>query len=251
MVYDSLAEAPRNLKECIDWLIALKGVDPENNLLPVGAALYDLLADMPVGFTEVPALEKVKLVSKKFLEKPELKDQPLVKGLLDRFANPMSKTGSFARRGKTLIQSEYENVIQTRDAKPETIAKNLGKVVYACEGFLRSIKVSGQYTSAYSSEATWEASCAKDPEACAVVLVGIAPMLYTGLHALRIASKAATNKFLFDAKHGLGDVVKAVGYEEPGCRASMSGSDVLKALEGVDKRVLETIYDLAGFWAFY
>ncbi|CDR94419.1 hypothetical protein BBBOND_0107280 [Babesia bigemina] len=251
MVYKSLTNVPRNFKEAIDWLVALKGTDSEKNLAAIGVALYYFLADMPVGYTNLPALEKVKLVSKKFLEKPELKNQPFVKALLDRFSNPMNKTGLFARRSQTYTNSEYENVVQTRGAKCETLAKNFGKVVDATEKFLASITNPGEYKSAYSSEASWDDSCAKDPEACAVVFVGIAPMLYTGLHSLRIASKATTNKLLFDVKHTLGDVMKAVGYKEPGLRASISGSDVLKALEGVDKRVLDIIYDFSGFWAFY
>ncbi|GBE60372.1 hypothetical protein, conserved [Babesia ovata] len=103
-----------------------------------------------------------------------------------------------------------------------------------------------------SSKATWEASCSKKPEACAAVLAGIAPMLFGGLRTLRRASTEALASWVnINAKERLRDVLKAVGYEEPGCRAGMSGSDIRKALSAVDIRILDTIYDLAGFWAFY
>ncbi|GBE61042.1 hypothetical protein, conserved [Babesia ovata] len=253
MVYFSLTDAPRNLKESIDWLMALRGADAETNLKALGSAVYDLLADKPVGFTEVPALENVKRISKEFLEQEELKNEPFVKGLLWRFNNRMKKNYyKYFRFVFHIDKSDYENVVRTRGTVPEKIAENLGKVVHGTETFLDDIKNPDKYRSAYSSEATWDNSCSAKPEACAVVFVGIAPMLCAGLRSLRKTSNNASatwsNRY---AKKHFGEVMKAVGYKEPECRAKLSGSDVRKALSNVDIRVLEIIYDLAGFWAFY
>ncbi|GBE59915.1 hypothetical protein, conserved [Babesia ovata] len=253
MVYNSLTEVPRNLKECIDWLIALKGDDAENNLKAMGKALYGLLADKLVGFTEVPALEKVKHVSEVFLRRQGIRDQPFVKELLQRFNKPMDKSPKkIGNVIKGVEESDYKNVVKARGTKPEAIAKNLGKVVDAYEKFLDDIKAPDQYESAYSSEATWEASCSKEPEACVVILVGIAPMLYASVRPLKDVGKFAT-VYAVDPmeENRVGSVLEAVGYKEPECRAGTSGSDVLKVSRGVDKDVLDIIYDFAAFWAFY
>ncbi|GBE60713.1 hypothetical protein, conserved [Babesia ovata] len=254
MVYTSLTEAPHNLKEAIDWLMALKGTDAAKNMAAIGDAIHKFLVDKPVGFTEVPALGEVKLISKEFMEKPALRVQPFVKLLLERFSKPLDKSpGVIAKAFGLVPKSDYENVVQTRGTKPEAIAKNLGKVVDGCEKFLEKMKISDHYNSAYSSGATWDASCAKDPEACAVVLVGIAPMLYTGLGALRDACNEEALKYMqFNHRRStLGEVLEAVGYKEPDCRAGMSTSGVTRALRGVNREILNIIYDLAGFWAFY
>ncbi|GBE63091.1 hypothetical protein, conserved [Babesia ovata] len=254
MVYKSLTDVPHNLKEGIDWLVALRGADAEKNLAAMGAAVYKFLADKPVGKMEHQALEKIKLISKEFLEKPELKEMWPANELLRRFKGPMSKKrpGCLASCFGSTLESDYKNVVQTKGLTAETIAKKLGKVVNGCEKFLEKIKSPDEYKSSYSSEATWEASCAKDPEACAVVLVGIAPMLYTGLRCLRKASYDATLAGVpYVRCTMLGCVLKAVGYERSECCAKISGSYVFKALGNVKFQMLVTLYDLAGFWAFY
>ncbi|GBE59193.1 hypothetical protein, conserved [Babesia ovata] len=254
MVYNSLTEAPHNLKEAIDWLMALRGTDAEKSLAAMGDALYKFLADKPVGKMKVSALENVKKISKKFMGQKALKDQPFVKTLLGRFKRNTSKTVSlFHRWFETMAQSDCENVMEVRGVKPEDITVNLAKAVDGCEKFLDDIKIPNQYKSAYSSGATWSSSCARNPEACAVVLVGIAPMLYAGLRSLKETSAEAANRnwLASYAELKLGKVLTAVGYKEPQCRAKMSGSDVFKALQSVSFEMLNTIYDLAGFWAFY
>ncbi|CDR95523.1 hypothetical protein BBBOND_0206810 [Babesia bigemina] len=234
MVYNSLTDVPRNLKEGIDWLIALRGTDPDNNLGAMGALIYDFLLDKPVGKTEVPALEKVKLVSKEFVAQPEIRNLRFAKKLLKRYEVPMDRElDSFARSAGFYIDSDYKNVVKTRGDTHEDIATDLATVVDGCEAFLNHIKIPEQYESAYSSKATWDASCTKDPEACALVLV--------------YNLEKPDDK----VREHLADVIKAVGYGEPGCRSSMSGPDVLKALESVNLHVLISIRELAAFWAFY
>ncbi|GBE58906.1 hypothetical protein, conserved [Babesia ovata] len=253
MVYSSLTDIPRNLKEGIDWLIALRGTDAEKNLKALGEALYKFLADKPVGKRELPALENVKLISKKFLEKPELKDMWPASELLGRFNKPMNKNFvGLAKCFNNADESDYKNVVKARRLTPKTIAEKLGKIVAGCEKLLESVKNPEQYYSSYTSEATWEASCAENPEACAVVLVGIAPMLYTGLRSLREESKVGTGVLPLSGKgKPMGKVLKAVGYKESEYRAGMTGLSIRNALKGLTLEVLDTIYDLCGFWAFY
>ncbi|GBE61682.1 hypothetical protein, conserved [Babesia ovata] len=254
MVYTSLTEVPRNLKEGVDWLIALKGTDAKNNLKAMGAALFNFLAGTPVGYTEVPALENIKLITKEFMEIPALKYLWPARAMLRKFNDPKYKEcGVLARWFADVQKSDYTNVVDAGHLTAEPMAENLGKVVDGCERFLESIKIPDQYKSAYSPEATWEASCAKDPEACAVILVGIAPMLYTGLRSLNVASEAESyrRQIWLQSPISLTDVVKAVGYKDPGCRDDLSDSDILKALKGVSYQTLVTLYDLSGFWAFY
>ncbi|GBE60221.1 hypothetical protein, conserved [Babesia ovata] len=253
MVYTSLTAIPRNLKEAIDWLVALKGKDGERNLAAMGTAVHKFLADKPVGFTELPALEKVKLISKGFLRRQMVKDPPFVKDLLGKFNGPIHKEYyKYLSFVYDIEESEYENVVQTRDVKPETIATNLGEVVHAAEKLLDDIKNPDHYESVYSSGATWAKSCAEDPEACAVVLVGIAPMLYAGLRFLR---DTCVDAILEDKRsmgeNSLGSVLEALGYNEQLRRPKMGSSDIRTGLSGVNKQVLDTLYDLAGFWAFY
>ncbi|GBE58887.1 hypothetical protein, conserved [Babesia ovata] len=254
MAYTSLTEAPHNLKEGIDWLIALRGTDAEKNLKALGEALYKFLADKPIGKKELPALEEVKRISKEFINSPALNYIWPANELLRRFNKPLSKEhpGFFASCFGGRLESDYANVVQTKNLTAETIAKKLGKVLNGCEKFLEKIKSPDEYKSSYSPEATWEASCSKNPEACAVVLVGIAPMLYTGLRCLRKASHDEILRGVtFAACSSLASVLKAVGYERSECCAKISGSYVLKAVDNVKFQMLVTLYDLAGFWAFY
>ncbi|CDR94467.1 hypothetical protein BBBOND_0107650 [Babesia bigemina] len=253
MVYNSLTEVPRNLKEGIDWLIALKGTDGAKNLKAMGAALYNFLSDKPVGLTEVPALENVKHISQQFLEQPELMDRPFVKNLVERFNKPTGESQQMHDPVSMGVkESDYKNIVEAWNITPENIARSLGKVVDGCEKFLEEVKIPENYTFAYSSGATWDSSCAKDPEACAVVLVGIAPMLYAGIRSLRDAGKDATAKETdpMEDKH-LGSVLEALGYKEPAGRAALNTSDVLNLLRVVDKNVLNILYAFSGFWGFY
>ncbi|GBE60898.1 hypothetical protein, conserved [Babesia ovata] len=252
MVYNSLTEAPRNLKECFDWLVALKGADAKKNLAAMGAAVYGFLVDKPVGTLLIPSLEKVKRLSKEFLEQKELRDRPYVKEVLNRFKEPMNKDFRRFRDVYGDSKSDYKNVVKARGVKPEDIARNVTRTVSSCEKFLDDIKIPDQYKSAYSSEATWEASCSKNPEACAVVLVGIAPMLYVGVGCLWVESY---DDYIFrgtsNRDRRLGKIMKALGFVEPGCRAGISGSDVLQTLRNTDEDLVDILYDFAGFWAFY
>ncbi|CDR95892.1 hypothetical protein BBBOND_0210450 [Babesia bigemina] len=253
MVYHSLTEAPHNLKEAVDWLVALKGTDAEKNLRAIGAAVHKFLADKPVGKMDVPAVEEVKLISKKFLEKLEFTVMWPTSVLLEKFKRPMNKNpGFFVKAFGFVDKSDYKNAVEAKGLTAEAIAENLGTVVYGCEKFLGEIKTPATYNSAYSSKATWDASCAKDPEACAVVFVGIAPMLWAGLHSLRQTILDEPHRYMsYGVKSSLSDVLKALGYDDDDCLPGVNRPDVGKALSGLKPRIFEFIYDLCGFWAFY
>ncbi|CDR97834.1 hypothetical protein BBBOND_0403220 [Babesia bigemina] len=252
MVYHSLTDVPRNLKECLDWLIAVKGTS-KFNTQALGYALYNFLVDKPVGTTYVPSVEKVKRLSREFMQKKEFKDLPAVGDLLRRFTERMNKTDFVdIKRFFALHESDYENIVKVNGVTPDSIAKDVDKIADGCEQFLNEIKTPGQYESAYSSEATWEASCSKRPEDCAAVLVGIAPMLYAGLHSLFTGSNGhhfgtpPPNETLLVSK-----VMKAMGFVESKCRDGLSRSDLRHAFRDMHMDVLDTIYNFAGFWAFY
>ncbi|CDR93794.1 hypothetical protein BBBOND_0101230 [Babesia bigemina] len=253
MVYTSLTAIPRNVKEGIDWLVALKGDDPAKNLKAISEAVYNFLADKPVGKLDLPALEKAKLISKGFLRRQVLNDQPFVKELLGKFNGSIHKEYyKYLSFVYDIAESEYENIIESRGETAETVEDNITKVVHATEMFLDDVKNSDKYTSAYTPEATWNASCSKDPEVCAMVFVGIAPMLYTGLRFLKdTCTSAILEGERSMGEKRLGSVLEALGYNEQLRRSKMGGSDLNKALSGVDKDVLDIIYDFAGFWAFY
>ncbi|GBE59286.1 hypothetical protein, conserved [Babesia ovata] len=251
MVYTSLIEAPRNFKEGVDWLVALRGTNGRKNLAAMGAAVYDFLADKPVGLLLVPSLEKVKRLSKEFLEQKDLEDKSYVKDLLGKFDGPMDKNSRSLKHLSGNFGSDYKNVVKSRGFKPDDIARNVGAIVSNCEMLLKNIKNPDHYNSAYSSEATWEASCAENPEACAVVLVGIAPMLYAGLVSLWDATNPVMFGSTTTADADLRKLVKALGYVEPECRDSLNRFNVRRALVDMNKIILPTIYEIAGFWAFY
>ncbi|CDR96211.1 hypothetical protein BBBOND_0301160 [Babesia bigemina] len=139
---------------------------------------------------EVSALEEVKLITKEFLEKPELRNRRAVRAILRRFNKPMRKVGFCHRLFGRIVDSDYENVIETKGLTAENIAENIGEIVDGCKTFLHHIKNPDYYESAYNSEATSDASCSEKPEDFAAVFVGIAPMLYAGLIAPLVASRA-------------------------------------------------------------
>ncbi|CDR94754.1 hypothetical protein BBBOND_0110520 [Babesia bigemina] len=253
MAYNSLTQVPRNLKEAVDWLMALKGTTPDANLTAMGVALHDFLAEMPVGLKRLQALEKIKSITRKFLRNPELSIQPFVFDLLRRFNGPMNKTYR-GLRGNVMIvnDSDYKNFIQTDRLQPHDIANGLGTLVHGCEHMLANITDPEEYKSSYTSEASWAGSCQADPEACAVVFVGIAPMLYAGLRSLRAVGNVATqNASMPDADDRIEDVMEALGYVAPERRGEMTGPEVRKAMRSLPVHTLDLVYDLAGFWAFY
>ncbi|GBE61179.1 hypothetical protein, conserved [Babesia ovata] len=136
MAYYSLTDVPSNFKEGIDWLLALKGDDPHHYLQAMGTALHDLLSRHYVGFTRLPALEKIKLISRKFLEEGGLKGQPFVKELLERYKAPMSKNPEqLAKVFSRVDESDYKNVEASLDAQKEgphsDAANRLGKMFKA------------------------------------------------------------------------------------------------------------------------
>ncbi|CDR97280.1 hypothetical protein BBBOND_0311830 [Babesia bigemina] len=252
MLLTSLTDVPRNLKEAIDWLMAMKG-DNAENVDAMSAALHRFLIRYPVGFTEVPALERVKHFSRFFMKKPDIEDQPFVQELIGRYSTRMSKNPKrLPTVSMSIEESDYKNIIKAWGVKPTAIARGLRKVLDGCEKLLDGVKHPSEYVSAYSSEATWEASCSEDPEACAVILVGIAPMLYVGIRSLKDAADDATGYVVFsNAETRFARILECVGYSATENRANLSASDVFKALGGIDGRVMDVIYDLAGFWAFY
>ncbi|CDR97953.1 hypothetical protein BBBOND_0404410 [Babesia bigemina] len=252
MVYTSLTEAPHNLKEGIDWLMALKGTSGENTLMHMVGTIHHLFSDHSAGNNPLPSLDKIKRISKKFLEKPELRDNMLVKKVLEKF-NPVDGTANTGFRRYWHKQfDEYGRVVGVKGAKPEYIEECLSNVMDGFEKLLDDIKNPDQYESAYSAEATWEASCAKNPEDCAVILVGIAPMLYAGLISLWGTSESKTGEFhRFAGSRSFGEVLRALGYVQPQCRADINGSKLFKNFEGLDDDLLHNTYDLAGFDVFY
>ncbi|GBE60371.1 hypothetical protein, conserved [Babesia ovata] len=253
MIYGSLTDVPTDLKECIDWLIAAKGSDDGNGFKAMAFEVYRFLATQRVGLKRPIALERIKDVSKKFIGQEVLKKRTYADMLLKRYKTPIDReVGKFRKMLNGMKESDFENVIRAKGVTAETFAEKLGKVVDGCETFLESIKTADEYESSYHPDVTWDRSCGKNPEACAMVLVGVAPMLYVGLHSLMDASAPGVLglKKSNDDKN-LEKVLFALGYVEPLCRPNLGCSDIRKALKGVNSTVLSTIYDLAGFWAFY
>ncbi|CDR96358.1 hypothetical protein BBBOND_0302620 [Babesia bigemina] len=252
MVYTSLTEAPHNLKEGIDWLMALKGSCGESTLKAMAGAIHHLFSKHSDGYKQLPALEKMKSISREFLEKPELRDNLFVKQLLSRFYTPASTANTGFKHLLARYSEEYARVVGVKGARPEYIEESLRNVMDGFGKLLNDIKNPDKYKSAYSAEATWEASCAKDPEACAVVLVGMAPMLYAGMQSLSNAvfSKSGWWSTTVEYK-AAGDVLRPLGYEESECRAGMNGSYIYETFKGLDADLFHKTYDLAGFDIFY
>ncbi|CDR97379.1 hypothetical protein BBBOND_0312820 [Babesia bigemina] len=238
MVYNSLADNPWNLKEAIDWLVALKGTDPSTNFKAMGAALYDFLGQKPIVTRSVTTIEELKRVSYRFIGQKELKHHRSSSVMLERCNGSVEKnTGEFA---------------DAMGSKPEKVADNVANVVYACEKFLYALRRHGEHTSAYSSEATWARSCSNDPEACAKIFVGIAPMLYTRLLTLTDASKATNSVWSwFEERQRVVDVLAAGGYTKWDCRHDMSFFDLSKVLSSIKKETFIMLYNIAGVLAFY
>ncbi|GBE60894.1 hypothetical protein, conserved [Babesia ovata] len=258
MAYNSLTEPPRNLKEGVDWLMALKGTDAEKNLKAFGAAVHKFLADKPVGLMKVPAIENVKPITKAFIGQEELKSQPFATKLFEKFNGPVKKEkpGFFGKLKQyyntSYIESDYSNIIEFKDADAETVTNALHQLTSFCEQLLEDAKIADKYESAYSGKATWAKSCSKKPENCAALFVGIAPMLYTGLRTLRETCQSAFQDWEESyAEKRVGEVMQALGYKEPECRATLSTLDISSVWADVPIRVLGLLYDLSGFWAFY
>ncbi|CDR96361.1 hypothetical protein BBBOND_0302650 [Babesia bigemina] len=238
MAHNSLTDAPRNFREGIDWLLALKGTDAEDNLKALGTALYDFLSKPHPGSTQIQSLENVKNASKTFMADQEFKDQKPIQNTLGMLIGTVKRT-----------PGEFTN---SKRLTAETIAEKLSNVADACDQFLDDIKDHNQYNSAYGAEATWDASCAKDPEACAVVLVGMAPMLYAGIQSLRKMSNRGMwlDQNYVECKR-VRALVKAFGYDRLEVRSLMTDSYVSWALRSINKKTLATLKDLAGICAFY
>ncbi|CDR93734.1 hypothetical protein BBBOND_0100630 [Babesia bigemina] len=228
MAYASLTEAPRNVKEGIDWLIALKGDDAGRNLTSMGLAIYNLLTHKPVGNLNKPAPEKVEEGSE---EVEGQSGQESVQSLREM------STRALAENLAKLSNNERLAV--------RIIALKLSHVILACQQFLDDVKDGDRYVSAYGPEATWDVSCAENPEECVSVFVDVAPMLHGGLKALR---KASDGKILgipsAEDTERVQEIMKAFGYNESEERAEMTATHVSEALRGV-KKIFGTLHDIA------
>ncbi|CDR94163.1 hypothetical protein BBBOND_0104720 [Babesia bigemina] len=252
VVYNSLIYVPRNFKEAVDWLIAVRGDDGMKNLKALGAALYDFYAHMSGRFTEVSDLDKVIRVSREFLEQEKLKKRRSVKRILIKLNDRLRKTpDQLAKRIGSAHDTKNEKYLQKKGLTADTIAENLCCVVDACAEFLGRIKNRSHYKSAYSPQATWDASFSAHPETGVVIFVGIAPMLCASISSLNAAVFAAMLRFPpFIAYKRMQELIQALGYVEPECRAGMTASYVGDALEGFEETII-FLYELAGFWIFY
>ncbi|CDR94099.1 hypothetical protein BBBOND_0104080 [Babesia bigemina] len=251
-VYKSLIYVPRNFKEAVDWLIAVRGDDGMKNLKALGAALYDFYAHMSGRFTEVSDLDKVIRVSREFLEQEKLKKRRSVKRILIKLNDRLRKTpDQLAKDTGSADDTENEKYLQKKGLTADTIAEKLCCVVDACAEFLGRIKNRSHYKSAYSPQATWDASFSAHPETGVVIFVGIAPMLCASISSLNAAVFAAMLRFPpFIAYKRMQELIQALGYVEPECRAGMTASYVGDALEGFEETII-FLYELAGFWIFY
>ncbi|CDR94347.1 hypothetical protein BBBOND_0106560 [Babesia bigemina] len=183
VVYNSLIYVPRNFKEAIDWLIAVRGDDAEGNLAALGAAIYDLYVHMSGRSTEWSNLDKAIRFSIDFLEQEKLKKHLYVKMILFLLDERLRVTPNILTT----------TVVSEDDTKNEN-----------------------HYKSAYSPQATWDPLFSAHPKTSALML----------------------------------ELIQALGYVEPECRAGMTASYVGDALEGFEETII-FLYELAGFWAFY
>ncbi|CDR94452.1 hypothetical protein BBBOND_0107500 [Babesia bigemina] len=251
MVYYSLTEVPRDLREGIDWLLAVKGTDG-HGLKELIAAVYRFLYRQPVGLIRLTPIEDIKRIFKKFLEQRALKDKAFAGAMLKRLKTPMEKNPNATLKVLKGIKDSDHMTLKTRGVTYDSMANDFNTLVDSLEKFLDDIKNPDQYRSYYSSEATWSDSCSERPEDCAMIFVGIAPILYVGMQAMFDASSnGVVGLKMFRAKDHLERVLFALGYVEPEIRANMSSADLRSALGVMNKAVMNTIYDLAGFWAFY
>ncbi|CDR95262.1 hypothetical protein BBBOND_0204200 [Babesia bigemina] len=253
MVFHSLTDAPRDFREGIDWLVALKGTDFKNNLKAISDAVYNFLADKPVGSSKLPIFKYVTLITKEFLEQDGLKDHKPVKLMLTRFNSPKDeKPNVCAMLLKADGDRDHTQIADEWRLNAKNIAENLAKTVNGCEKFLQNVRIPHQYESAYSSEATWEKSCSEKPEDCAAVFVGIAPMLYTGLMSLLHSTDDSLFRLAPDmAKKKLETLLNTLRYVKPECRAIMGPSDVAQVLSVVDHDALATLGELSNFWTYH
>ncbi|GBE62128.1 hypothetical protein, conserved [Babesia ovata] len=250
-VYTSLTEPPRNVRQCMDWLIALKGKDGTKNIKALGEVVYGFLADKPVGYTRVPALEEIKEIVKQFLKQKHIRGEPSIREMLSKYET-LRSLGDPCIDCFFYIEEHYENIIQTKRITAIYIAESLTDLVKGCENFLEGIKNPDQYISAYSPDATWDVKCAKDLEAYAIIFVGIAPMLYAGLLSVMIECWNARwgCPTLIRSKRLL-QILNDLGYVEPECRSKITPAVIDRALSRLDYHELGTLYNLSGFWAFY
>ncbi|CDR93709.1 hypothetical protein BBBOND_0100380 [Babesia bigemina] len=251
VVYQSLVHIPRNFKEAVDWLIAVRGDDAEGNLAALGAALYDLYVHMSGRSIEWSALDKVIRVSREFLEQEKLKKRLFVNMILFLLDERLRVTPNILTT--TVVSeddTENEKYLQKKGLTADTIAEKLCCVVDACAEFLGRIKNRSHYKSAYSPQATWDASFSAHPESGAVMFVGMAPMLVASISSLNAAVFAAKLRLPpFIAYKSMQELIQALGYVEPECRAGMTASCVGRALSGFDVETITFLYQLAGFWA--
>ncbi|CDR97811.1 hypothetical protein BBBOND_0402990 [Babesia bigemina] len=249
MVYNSLTNVPRNFKEAIDWLVAVRGDDAKSNVAALCAALFSSLADKTVDKMEMPALEEVKHVTKTFLDQPELANQWFVGGLVKRYNDLINTSpGGLAKYFRVVDESD-KNVVKGKGITAGAIVENLDKVVHGTEIFLDDIKSPGEYESAHSPEAAWSKSCTQKAEDSAAVFVGIAPMLRASMSSLELASFLTKLRLPpFITYKRMQQLIQALGYVKPERRTGMTASYVGRALGGFRYETTNFIFDLAGFW---
>ncbi|ORM41114.1 uncharacterized protein BXIN_0446 [Babesia sp. Xinjiang] len=234
MVHASLLEYPTNYKEAIDWLVAIR---TSGGIKELGAAVVNLFAEQSYDDEFMALIKEIRLKVKRYLRQSGFSDQPAVRIILkllpDESEYPI-EVGSpptiteieeaiecqhpshKEEKGVPIAdksESHKPKPILPRNISDADVIKAISDSADQYDKLLRKLWKSKTYEHSYDVTATWEQSCAPEPQTCAKIFVGIAPMLAAGTCALRhIALFASENDLIADSTKKVGSFLKAAGF---------------------------------------
>ncbi|GIX61893.1 uncharacterized protein BcabD6B2_13280 [Babesia caballi] len=133
------------------------------------------------------------------------------------------------------------------------ITKAVKNSVDSISGLLKKIRKTSTYESAYGKDATWEKCCAPEPNRCAEVMIGIAPLFYATLHQLRYVSLFTNGSVkIADESKKVGAFLKNAGFDmERDVNAKKTVEVFRYNLNFLKDPFLSKLLELGGFVSVY
>ncbi|CDR96562.1 hypothetical protein, conserved [Babesia bigemina] len=215
VVYDSLLEAPSNLKESFDWIVAVRRCSG----IPILAkALYLVLLR---GAANLPDVKNMKggNVSNVLSDDADYDDWDFDDG-----ANKIIKGSHLPRRGGlTKPTSWVDNVMiklnlmdeKETEVKMNELYRHLSKASIRIQLILLNLINDSTYVESYGRDVTWDNSCAENPWECADIFISLLIPLCDDLNFIQSECNKRSNldsKLNGTGQRSVGKMFASVGF---------------------------------------
>ncbi|GBE60774.1 hypothetical protein, conserved [Babesia ovata] len=234
-VHFSLLEAPSNLKESLDWIVAVRRC----SAIPMlEKATYTLLLHGTPVLPETASMKEGDMSTNVCSEDTKTNCQ-------DIDAESKTITGSTHVADydvlikptlwiENLVMKLYFMDVSAREVKRSDLYRCLAQVSTRIQLTLLNLTKESTYVESYDKTATWRNSCAGNPYKCAEVFVSLLIRVYNNLNLIKRECKRWLNldsKLNGAGSRAVGDLFASMGYNVKDFIPRGTCRDILKYYE--------------------